>query len=473
MHLDNKQAFKKFISTPLLKNVKDDFLLQKDDFEKIYRYEIEIEDVPDNYDLAGWLLGQEDSAKTYWSSRNKNFCIAGLGYADVFSNGLKSSSDYEYFIRDVFQVMESRISNSDKPIKYFGCLAFDIEDKISMPWESFGKFYFVLPKAELCKIKNKYYFAANVFYNPEGSKTRKELYDEIQSFIEKIHAGIYAPEEKKINYSGRQDNPDKSNWERNVNQVIATFDSEEIKKIVLSRKSVFKLKGNINPLLLFLLLKKNNINTYDFYFQNKDGNAFIGCTPELLFSRQGGKIYSEAVAGTILLGKNSIEEKTFGEDLLKSKKDSDEYRFVFNSVKSDLEKMCRNVNVVKKKEILKLSYAQHIYSQFEGNLKPGIDNFKIISTLNPTPAVSGYPKRNINALIKRYETFFRGFYAGPVGWIGKDSSEFAVGIRSGVVNDGYLSIYSGAGIVKKSSAESEWNEIENKISPFLKIIQNK
>ncbi len=222
-----------------------------------------------------------------------------------------------------------------------------------------------------------------------------------------------------------------------------------------------------------MLLKKNNINTYDFYFQNKDGNAFIGCTPELLFSRQGGKIYSEAVAGTILLGKNNIEEKAFGQDLLKSKKDSDEYRFVFNSVKSDLEKMCRNVNVVKKKEILKLSYAQHIYSQFEGNLKPGIDNFKIISTLNPTPAVSGYPKRNINALIKRYETFFRGFYAGPVGWIGKDSSEFAVGIRSGVVNDGYLSIYSGAGIVKKSSAESEWNEIENKISPFLKIIQNK
>jgi menaquinone-specific isochorismate synthase len=123
--------------------------------------------------------------------------------------------------------------------------------------------------------------------------------------------------------------------------------------------------------------------------------------------------------------------------------------------------------------ILRLSYVQHIYSRFEGILKPDTDDFKIISSIHPTPAVSGYPKQNIRALIKRYETFYRGFYAGPVGWIGKDSSEFVVGIRSGIINNNYLSVFSGAGIVQKSSPEAEWNEIENKISPLLKILQNK
>ena len=473
MHLKNKQTFKKFISTPLLKIIKDDFLSQKDDFEKIYRYEIEIENIPDNYDPADWLLEQEDPVKTYWSGRDRSFCVAGIGYADLFSDSFNRNSDSEYFAQDIFKLMETRISNADKPLKYFGCLAFDMKDRIDSLWESFGKSYFMIPKVELYKSKKKYYIAANILYSPQNGKSRKELYDEMRGFIETIQAGTNLSEEKNFKYLSRKDTPDKDRWERNVNQAISVFNFEGINKIVLSRKSIFKLQENIDPLLFFSMLKKINIETYDFYFQNKNNNAFMGCTPELLFSRQDSKIYSEAIAGTILLGKNTKEEKAFGEDLLKSKKDSDEYKFVFDSVKRDLEKMCSDVSVVKKREILKLSYAQHIYSQFEGNLKPAVDDFKIISTLHPTPAVSGYPKINIGSLIKRYETFFRGFYGAPVGWIGKDSSEFAVGIRSGVVNDGSLSIYSGAGIVKKSSPELEWNEIENKISPFLKILQGK
>ena len=42
----------------------------------------------------------------------------------------------------------------------------------------------------------------------------------------------------------------------------------------------------------------------------------------------------------------------------------------------------------------------------------------------------------------------RGFYSGPVGWISADSAEFVVGIRSGLVNNNILILYSGAGIVK-------------------------
>lgn len=458
--------------------IENDFLSQKGDFEKVYRYEVELNDSYNDHSIASWLAAQKDPIKTYWSGRDKSFRIAGLGCADIFSNGVTKYSSCGHSIQEVFKSIEIRISNSNMPLRYFGCLAFDMGDEINQPWEYFGKFYFILPKAELYRMKNKYYFAVNIFYDPKNGKSIKELYNEIKEYIESINAftsctSDYLSEDKTISYLERMDNPDKTGWERNIEHAISNFDFEEIKKVVLSRRSVFKLEKDIDPLLLFLLLKKNNIKTYDFYFQNEKGHAFIGCSPELLFSRQERKIYSEAIAGTISLGKNIIEEKSLGEDLLKSKKDSDEYRFVFDSVKNDLEKICYDVNILKKKEILKLSYAQHIYSQFEGSLKPDINDFKIIAILNPTPAVSGYPKRNINSFIKRYETFFRGFYAGPVGWIGKNSCEFAVGIRSGVVSGKYLSVYSGAGIVKKSFAESEWNEIENKISPFLKILQNK
>ncbi|MCL6087997.1 MAG: isochorismate synthase [Actinobacteria bacterium] len=473
MPLKNKQSFKKYIFLPLLKNIREDFLSKKDNSEKIYRFETEIENPGIDFDPAQWLLSQDNQIKTYWSDRDKNFLIAGIDYADIFSDGLNSNLNTGYFIRDIFQIIKSRISNAVKPVKYFGCLAFDMEDRIDALWESFGKVYFVLPRVELCKINKKFYFAANIFYNPQLSVSKKEYYEEICEFLGKIQPEANTPREKKIRFSNRNDYPEKDKWKKNINQAVSSFEFEKINKIVLSRKSVFKLQEITDPVLMLLMLKKINIETYDFCFQNGKNNAFTGCTPELLFSRSDGKIYSEAVAGTIPKGRNSVEEKAFGEDLLKSRKDSDEYKVVFNSVKSDLEKISSNVKVIRKKELLKLSYAQHIYSQFEGNLKPDIDDYKIISTLHPTPAVSGYPKQNIKAIIKRYETFFRGFYAGPTGWIGKNGSEFVVGIRSGIINNGNLSIYSGAGIVKKSSPELEWNEIENKISPFLKILQSR
>ncbi|MCL5073818.1 MAG: hypothetical protein M1308_23435, partial [Actinobacteria bacterium] len=276
MHIKNKQEFKKFISAPLLKIIKDDFLSRKDDSEKIYRYELEIEDIPDNYDPVDWLLEQENPIKIYWSGRDKSFCVAGIGCADLFSDNFNKNLNPEHSVKDIFVLMGTRILNADKPLKYFGCLSFDMDDRIDSMWESFGKSYFMIPKIEVYKSQKKYYIAANILYDPQNGRSRKELYGEIRDFIETIKAGTSLSEEKNFKYLSRQDIPDKDRWGKNVNQAISIFDFERIDKIVLSRKSIFKLKEKINSLLFFSLLKKINIETYDFYFQNKTGNAFIG-----------------------------------------------------------------------------------------------------------------------------------------------------------------------------------------------------
>ena len=57
-----------------------------------------------------------------------------------------------------------------------------------------------------------------------------------------------------------------------------------------------------------------------------------------------------------------------------------------------------------------------------------------------------------------------------MGWVGKDSASFAVAIRSGLIVKDRLHLFSGAGIVEGSQPRSEWDEIENKISNFLKVI---
>jgi menaquinone-specific isochorismate synthase len=92
-----------------------------------------------------------------------------------------------------------------------------------------------------------------------------------------------------------------------------------------------------------------------------------------------------------------------------------------------------------------------------------------LEKLHPTPAVGGFPTDRALRDIARLEPFDRGWYAGPLGWIAKDASQFVVGIRSGLTEGKRLHLFSGAGIVEGSVPEKEWEEIENKISDFVTL----
>ncbi|KAK6123253.1 hypothetical protein DH2020_043010 [Rehmannia glutinosa] len=108
---------------------------------------------------------------------------------------------------------------------------------------------------------------------------------------------------------------------------------------------------------------------------------------------------------------------------------------------------------------------------FIGNTKED-DEYKILSSLHPTPAVCGLPTEDARILISETEMFDRGMYAGPVGWFGGAESEFAVGIRSALVGKGVGALlYAGTGIVDGSNSALEWQELELKTSQFTKLMK--
>ena len=88
--------------------------------------------------------------------------------------------------------------------------------------------------------------------------------------------------------------------------------------------------------------------------------------------------------------------------------------------------------------------------------------------LSPTPAVAGYPTQNALSMIEATENFDRGWYAGPIGWLGHNQAELEVAIRSGLMCLNQLDLFSGAGIVKGSVPDAELDEIEAKIGSFTK-----
>ena len=153
-----------------------------------------------------------------------------------------------------------------------------------------------------------------------------------------------------------------------------------------------------------------------------------------------------------------------------SDKDLREHRFVVQGIRETLTPLCQRLAIGDEISILRLAQCQHLASYLEGTLGNGVSDADILHHLQPTPAVGGYPTGAALEEIDRLEHFDRGWYAGPIGWVSHDTTEFAVAIRSGLVEGSKLYLYSGAGIVEGSTADEEWNEIENKIGDFIKVL---
>src|SRR6185503_19362186 len=231
----------------------------------------------------------------------------------------------------------------------------------------------------------------------------------------------------------------------------------------------FDFDTNIRPMALIKHLKDMTPHCYHFCFQPSLDVGFLGASPELLFKRAGVELQTEAIAGTIRRGETPQEDDRFAEQLLQSSKNLHEHQFVVDDLSEKLAKFCEEMGSDRKSNLLRLDSSQHLITRFHGRLKQNALDDELLSQLHPTPAVAGTPAAKVTPAIRNLEPFHRGWYAAPVGYVGYDQVEFVVAIRSALVKDHQLSLYAGAGIVRGSNAEDEWNEIEDKMGSFLKV----
>jgi menaquinone-specific isochorismate synthase len=197
--------------------------------------------------------------------------------------------------------------------------------------------------------------------------------------------------------------------------------------------------------------------------------AFVSATPERLFRREGRAVESEAVAGTRPRGASEADDAELRDELLNSEKDKAEHGHVRVGIGEALGPLCDELEIEDGVSEMKLARRRHLVSRVRGTLREGVTDAEVLRALHPTPAVGGYPRAEALEEIRALEPFDRGWYAGPVGWIGAGASEFAVGIRSGLVHGDRVALFSGAGIVAGSSPEGEWAEIEQKIGDFTRM----
>jgi menaquinone-specific isochorismate synthase len=421
----------------------------------VHRFELSLSSI----DPLAWLWRQKFSQKIFFSSRDTSLKYAAVGSAHTLTD--------RDCLLDIALADISR-NTADSNCRYFGGASFDPESPVDQQWQQFGKFTFVLPRIELIVNDDKTKLAVNCLVSPgdDPSGIGEELIADLRridmsdsnelpkTFPKAVSSVSVAPKEQ---------------WLKTSADIIETLNSGNIDKVVLARKQILEMPSKVDPLAIVSAIANEDIPTYDFCFQLDDSTAFIGSTPENLYRSDNSKLYTEAIAGTAITGDTAEQTARYCQQLCNSQKEQIEHEFVCDDIRDALSDICDSVSQGEQK-VVQLKNLQHLFTEFTGDLKQGVCNYDILNALHPTAAVCGLPRKDAMDRIKSCESFSRGFYAGPVGYISARQSEFAVAIRSALISKNIVHLYAGAGLVAASAPAAEWNETQNKLQQFLDIL---
>jgi len=343
-------------------------------------------------------------------------------------------------------------------VRYVGGLAFDPRDRAREDWPEGIAARFVLPRILVREEGGR--ADVMVMGTPEA---------EARALLAKIEKAAGEPccAPAPIPMRRIADPEARDRWTSAVRAVLAAIDSGEVRKVVLSRDIVLEAEAPIDAWELLRLVDRRDPHGLRFCLRFSGEAAFVGATPERLVSQRGSTIACDCLAGTSVRGVTPQEEARNAAALLASEKDGREHRIVLEEI---LEAIAPHVDALESPatpRILALAEVQHLWSPIRARLREGTGIGAVVASLHPTAAVGGSPRGRAMDLIRDLEGRPRGWYAGLVGWIGTEGSNFAVAIRSGIVRDRRMTAFGGAGIVRGSDPAAEWDETARKAASFI------
>ncbi|MFX1791233.1 anthranilate synthase component I family protein [Riemerella anatipestifer] len=240
-------------------------------------------------------------------------------------------------------------------------------------------------------------------------------------------------------------------------------------QMVLSRRFQQKYRGD--EFQVYRALRNINPSPYLFFFDYGD-YKLMGSSPESQLIIKNKKAIIHPIAGTFKRTGNIQEDLAAAKDLKADPKENAEHTMLVDLARNDLSKLGKNVSVSKLKEIQFFSSVIHMVSEVTAELSDNINPYEMIATTFPQGTLSGAPKYKAMELIDLYEPTSRGYYGGCIGFVGFDGTcNQAIMIRTFLAKNNHLYYQAGAGVVAKSSPESELQEVNNKLNALKKAIK--
>ena len=256
---------------------------------------------------------------------------------------------------------------------------------------------------------------------------------------------------------------DRERWRTMVRRALDEIDAAAVEKVVLAREVTIDADAPFDRPAVLQRLRARELGA--FVFATPEG--LVGASPELLVRRRGAGVVSRPMAGTV-----PVADEAGLAHLASSDKLEHEHAVVVDAIRTTLAPHCTTAPVVTGPRAVPVGDLAHLVTELRAELaEPARTALEVARMLHPTPAVGGTPTGAALALIEELEPSGRGQYAGAVGWVDADGDgEFAVALRSASLDGSRARLHAGAGIVRGSVPDDEWDETEAKLAPMLRAL---
>ncbi len=243
----------------------------------------------------------------------------------------------------------------------------------------------------------------------------------------------------------------------------------DVFQLVLSRRFSQEFTGD--DFNIYRALRSINPSPYLFYFDYGDFKIF-GSSPEAQLIVTDGLAEIHPIAGTFKRTGDEQQDEILAEELKKDDKENAEHVMLVDLARNDLSRHGSQVNVETYREVQFFSHVIHLVSKVVGQKHDKTSTMQVVADTFPAGTLSGAPKHKAMQLIEKYEKTSRGYYGGAIGFMDFDGNfNHAIMIRTFLSKDYKLNWQAGAGLVSKSDAESELQEVYIKLGALTKAIK--
>ncbi|MCC8464250.1 salicylate synthase [Photorhabdus bodei] len=261
-------------------------------------------------------------------------------------------------------------------------------------------------------------------------------------------------------------------YQDNVANAVKDIASGHYQKVILSRR--VELGSDIDMPHSYWLGRQANTPARSFFLRDEDFSVY-GFSPETVVEADGsGWISTQPLAGTRALTHDKDQDQRLRADLLSDPKEISEHAVSAKLALEELAPICQadTLCVSEFMAIRERGSVQHLASRVKGLLQTDKNRWDAFIALFPAVTASGIPKKPSLQAISRYEDEPRRLYSGCVMLL--DSSgklDAALVLRSLYQHQGRCWLQAGAGLVRDSKPEREWQETCEKLDCIMKYVR--
>lgn len=237
----------------------------------------------------------------------------------------------------------------------------------------------------------------------------------------------------------------------------------------------FAENTQLDPLATYRALNERSPMPFSSFL--KIGDKYVmGASPERFLKKEGRKVLSQPIKGTIRRGQTPDEDALLRSQLLNSEKERAENLMIVDLVRNDLARSAVTGSVCVD-ELFGIYGFQQVYqmiSTVSATLREDVTWADAIRNAFPMGSMTGAPKIRAMELIDELEISRRGVYSGAVGFITPDGDfDFNVVIRTLLYDtqSQYASFSVGSAITYDADPAQEWEECLLKARAIREVLE--